>query len=150
MRAKFFASSLLLISTATLAEDGQAVFAQNCAMCHQSGAVGLAGQFPRLAGRIGPITAKPEGRAYVVDVLTSGLAGRITVDKEPIIGVMPPFPALSDEKVAAVVNYLRSLGQAGGADLTTEEVTRLRGEPRKSPGDIMKERKALEDAKVVP
>jgi hypothetical protein len=64
--------------------------------------------------------------------------------------MMPPFPGLADEKVAAALNYLRSLGKASGPDVTAEEVTQARAAPRKSPGDIMKERKALVEAKVIP
>jgi mono/diheme cytochrome c family protein len=119
-------------------------------MCHQTGAVGLPGQFPRLAGRVGPISSKPEGKSYLIDVLSTGLSGQVTIDGQPIIGVMPPFPTLSDDKVAAVLNYLRSLGQAGGADVTAAEVAQLRAAPRKSPGDMMRERKALVQAKIIP
>src|SRR5258708_37870794 len=57
------------------AADGSGLFTQNCLMCHQAGAVGLPGQFPRLAGRIAAISSQPKGRAYLIDVLTYGMAG---------------------------------------------------------------------------
>ena len=54
--------TLVLLAAAAIgavparAADGGALFTQNCLMCHQAGAVGLAGQFPRLAGRIATIS----------------------------------------------------------------------------------------------
>lgn len=129
--------------------DGAAIFSQNCAMCHQSAGAGLAGQFPRLAGRVGPISAKPAGRAYLVDVLTYGMVGQVTVDGQPIIGVMPPFASLPDEQVAAVLGYLQSLGGAPKEKLTAAEVTAGRAKPQKSGSDVHAERQGLVSAGVV-
>ena len=136
---------LMVLGGAAMAEapDGAALFTQNCVMCHQSGAVGLPGQFPRLAGRIGPISAKPEGRAYLVDVLTYGMVGTVTVDSQPIIGVMPPFASLPDEQVAAILGYLQGLGGAPKALFSVAEVTAGRARDKKAPSDVLAERGAL-------
>ena len=131
------------------APDGAAIFTQNCALCHQSGGAGLAGQFPRLAGRIGPISAKPAGRAYLVDVLTYGMVGTVTVDGQPIIGQMPSFASVPDEQVAAVLSYLQSLGGAPKEAFTPAEVTAGRAKPAKSGSDVLAERAALVKAGVV-
>ena len=140
-----------LLSVAASAEtpDGAAIFSQNCAMCHQSGGAGLPGQFPRLAGRIGPISAKPAGRAYLVDVLTYGMVGQITVDGQPIIGMMPPFASLPDEQVAAVLGYLQSLGGAPKEAFTAAEVTAGRARDKKSGSEVMAERQGLAASGVV-
>jgi mono/diheme cytochrome c family protein len=134
------------------AADGSGLFTQNCLMCHQAGAVGLPGQFPRLAGRIGAISSQPKGRAYLIDVLTYGMAGKITVDDQSIVGLMPPFAQLSNDDVAGVLSYVQSLGDppAGTpAAFTAEEVRAGRTNTVKTPTDVRAERQSLEDAKIV-
>ena len=69
--------------SAARAGDGEAVFLQNCLMCHQSGGVGLAGQFPRLAGRVSFIGSKPAGRAYLADVSWPDLPDELAWQSEP-------------------------------------------------------------------
>jgi len=118
-------------------------------MCHQSGGAGLPGQFPRLAGRVGPISAKPAGRAYLVDVLTYGMVGQVSVDGQPIIGVMPPFASLPDEQVAAVLGYLQSLGGGPKEAISAAEVTAGRAKPQKSGSDVLAERQTLVSSGVV-
>jgi mono/diheme cytochrome c family protein len=145
------------------AADGGALFTQNCLMCHQAGAVGLPGQFPRLAGRIAAIGSKPKGRAYLIDVLTYGMAGTITVDDQTIIGLMPPFAQLSNDDVAGVLSYVQSLGPAAAAGppaaatpaletsaaFTAEEVRAGRSNAAKTATDVRAERQSLEDAKII-
>jgi mono/diheme cytochrome c family protein len=145
------------------AADGSGLFIQNCLMCHQSGAVGLPGQFPRLAGRVAAISSRPKGRAYLIDVLTYGMAGKITVDDQPIVGLMPPFAQLSNDDVAGVLSYVQSLSdQRGGqppgdaapakspAAFTAEEVRAGRSAAAaKSATDVRAERQSLEDAKII-
>lgn len=142
-----------------LGADGSGLFTQNCLMCHQTGAVGLAGQFPRLAGRVAAISSKPQGRAYLIDVLTYGMAGKITVDDQPIVGLMPPFAQLSNDDVAGVLSYVQSLeGPPDGAPrgahppaFTAEEVRAGRSATSaKSATDVRAERQSLEDAKIIP
>lgn len=135
------------------AADGSGLFTQNCLMCHQAGAVGLPGQFPRLAGRIGAISSQPKGRAYLIDVLTYGMAGKITVDDQSIVGLMPPFAQLSNDDVAGVLSYVQSLGDppAGTpAAFTAEEVQAGRANTVKTPTDVRAERQSLEDSKIIP
>jgi mono/diheme cytochrome c family protein len=140
--------ALLLARPAHTAADGAALFTQNCALCHQSGAMGLAGQFPRLAGRVGPISRTPRGRAYLIDVLTYGMAGQVVVDGQPIIGVMPAL-ALDDDSVAAVLVYLQSLGKPSPQPFTAGEVAAQRAQPHKTAGDVHAERVGLEHAKLL-
>jgi mono/diheme cytochrome c family protein len=146
------------VPVAARAADGSGLFIQNCLMCHQSGAVGLPGQFPRLAGRIAAISSRPKGRAYLIDVLTYGMAGKITVDDQPIVGLMPPFAQLSNDDVAGVLSYVQSLDVSPGGDprggappaFTAEEVRAGRSATRvKSATDVRAERQSLEDAKII-
>lgn len=139
------------------AADGDALFTQNCLMCHQAGAAGLPGQFPRLAGRIAAISGKPKGRTYLIDVLTYGMAGTITVDEQRIVGLMPPFAQLSNDDVAGVLSYVQSLGPPPGgspaagtpAAFTAEEVRAGRANAAKTATDVRAERQSLEDAKII-
>jgi len=140
----------LAAAGAASAGDGGALFTQNCVICHQTGAVGLAGQFPRLAGRVGKISGKPVGRAYLIDVLTYGMAGQVVVDNQPIIGIMPPFAALSAEDVASILGYVQTLDKSSGSAFTAAEVSALRTRPQKGPSEVRAERATLEKAGVIP
>lgn len=130
------------------AADGAALFAQNCAMCHQSDAAGLPGQYPRLKGRVGPISAKARGRAYLIHVVTYGMAGRIDVDQQAILGVMPAL-RLSDEDAARVLSYLGGLAYPRSTAFTAAEVAAERARGPMSGGEVNAERRNLRDAKVL-
>jgi mono/diheme cytochrome c family protein len=103
-------AGVLLGNTRATAGDGPALFAQNCQLCHQSGAQGLPGQFPRLAGRISAISKNAAGRVYLADVLTYGLSATVKVDDQQIVGLMPPFAVLPNDVVADILNYVQGLG----------------------------------------
>lgn len=141
---------LLASATSVAAEPGEgaALFSRNCALCHQTGATGLAGQYPRLAGRVGRIAGKPEGRAYLIDVLTYGLSGQVSVDKSLIVGVMPPLP-LSDDEVALVLSFVASLGFPKPTTITAEEVAAERAKPHKSGAEVHALRESLRQAKLI-
>ncbi len=84
-------------------------FAHVCRACHMSdgkGAVG-AGTYPSLAGN-----RNLEASGYPLDVVVNGRRG------------MPPFGTMmSDDQVAAVVNYLRThFGNNYQDTVTTEDV----------------------------
>lgn len=107
---------------AQTAEEGQAVYDQNCASCHQPGGVGVAGAFPPLAGN--PRVADPE---YVSGVVRDGLTGPLEVLGQAYDGVMPAFAQLSDAEVAAVAAYVASL--SGGTTPTTTPATTIPAGP---------------------
>ena len=89
--------------------DGQTVYMDNCAACHQADGQGVAGQFPPLAGN-------PDlflDRLYPVYVVLNGLKGPLTVEDEQFRAAMPAFAHLSDGGVAAVVNYVRAAWDNG-------------------------------------
>ena len=156
MNALLAAAALTAAAAVSAQTPDSESFTRNCLMCHQSGAVGVPGQFPRLAGRIAAIGSKPQGRAYLVDVLTFGLAGAITVDGEPIIGLMPSFAQLPDAEVAAALSYVQTLGDAKQkvpAPFTAEEVRAQRAraaEAARTAADVMVERQSLQRAKLIP
>lgn len=103
---------LLVLLTAVSparADQPSSVYDNNCALCHQKGGVGLKGQFPRLAGRAAVIASTGPGRRYLINVVLFGMAGRVDVDRTPIVGAMPSFAHLPDADLAAVLNYLIGL-----------------------------------------
>jgi mono/diheme cytochrome c family protein len=108
------ATPALRTPAAAQSADHGAVFEANCSMCHQLRAVGVPGQFPRLAGRADRIAATAAGRLYLERVVLFGLMGNISVDHTPIVGgVMPSFSSLTDEDLAQVLDYIVSLDGSG-------------------------------------
>jgi mono/diheme cytochrome c family protein/heme/copper-type cytochrome/quinol oxidase subunit 4 len=85
---------------------GESVYNANCASCHQADGQGIPGAFPPLAGGHAPELIVPEGgRTYLIDTLLYGLQGQIRVAGQSYNGVMPAWGYLSDEDLAAVINY---------------------------------------------
>jgi len=143
------AAVFVAAATDMASADGQAVFDSSCAFCHQAGGVGVPGQFPRLAGRVGAIAATAEGRTFLPKILLNGMSGRVTVDEQPILGIMPAFESLSDDDMASVLTYLSGLDHAQ-VTFTAEEIKKSRGEPKLSPTDIAAAREDLAAKKIVP
>ena len=65
---------------------------------------GVAGQFPPLAGNRDLFLA----RDFPVKVALYGIEGAIAVKGEPYRATMPPFGHLEDQRIAAIINYIRS------------------------------------------
>ena len=153
MRRTFPAAALLMAAAGTAnadgASNGSQVFETSCAFCHQAGGVGVPGQFPRLAGRVGAIAANSEGKKLLSQILLAGMAGRIVVDGEQIIGVMPAFDALSDDDIAAVLSYLTGLDHAA-VPYTAEEIKLSREQAKSSPPDVVAQRAKLAAEKIAP
>lgn len=91
--------------------DSAELFRDQCSACHQPKGQGVAGQFPPLAHNADLFLA----RDFPLRVVLAGLSGKITVNGDHLDGVMPPLDVLSDEQIAAVVNYVR--GAFGNAAL---------------------------------
>lgn len=96
---------------APVAAEPKAAFVARCAMCHQAGGEGLSGQFPRLAGRAAGIAQSPEGRAYMARVVLWGMAGPITVEGAPLMGVMPGMASMADAEIAEILSHAVTLGK---------------------------------------
>lgn len=104
----------MLSPASTFAEaDGAALFANVCQACHMPAGQGAAGagHYPALAKN-----ANLEAGAYPVYVVVHGLKGM------PPIGKM-----MTDDQVAAVVNYLRTnLGNSYTDPVTAKDVADAR------------------------
>jgi mono/diheme cytochrome c family protein len=114
------------------ADAGAGIYAANCAACHQAGGTGLAGAFPPLAGHVPDILKPADGRIYIGKVLLFGLEGAITVNGGNYAGAMPSWQALSDNDIAAVLNYVSTAWDnakslpAGFKPFTADEIKALR------------------------
>ena len=148
MRA-VLAAVMLAVTMDPAAADGVQVYDNSCAFCHQAGGVGVPGQFPRLAGRVGSIASNPEGKAFLSKVLLNGMSGRIVADGEPVLGIMPAFDSLSDDDISAVLTYLSGLDHKP-VTFTAREIGEARAQPKLPPAEIMAQRAALSDRKIVP
>lgn len=117
---------------AGLMAEGQAVYDRTCAGCHMPQGTGLPGAFPPLAGHVPTLAAAEGGRDYLVRVVLFGLQGPITAGGQSYGGVMPPWSSLSDDEVAAVLEYVSgSWGNqpvAGQAPFSAAEVATARGD----------------------
>lgn len=113
------------------AVDGGAIFAANCAACHQANGEGLPGVFPPLAGSEW-VVGEPK---VLANILLHGIVGEIAVKGQTYAGMMPPFPQLSDAEIAAVLTHIRSTwgnqAEAIAADLVATE--REAGSARTAP-----------------
>lgn len=94
-------------------QSGEALFANACQACHMEGGNGAvgAGTYPALANN-----SNLEVGSYAVYVVLRGLEG------------MPPMgKMLSDDQVAAVVNYVRThFGNAYKDPITVQDVSHAR------------------------
>jgi mono/diheme cytochrome c family protein len=87
---------------------GASVFADRCAVCHGPQAAGIPGSFPSLHEQVVGFAKTPQGREYLVMVVTTGLMGGLEVGGVSYNGVMPAQSGLSEAEVAAVLSYLAS------------------------------------------
>ncbi len=110
---------------------GKKQYASICITCHQPTGVGVPGQFPPLAGS--EWVSGSEER--LIRILLRGLKGHITVmGKDYSAAVMPAFGQVagsqfnwSDEKVAAVLTYIRQEWGNKSGPIATEKVAEIRG-----------------------
>jgi mono/diheme cytochrome c family protein len=102
---------------AAAALDGRALYAQNCATCHGPEGQGQPGLYPPLARN--PDLARDDA-SLPVAVELFGLEGPLDVAGGHYDSAMPAFGHLSDDAVAALVNYVRhAFGNATqGKDVT--------------------------------
>jgi mono/diheme cytochrome c family protein len=132
------ASALLAVAAPAKAQSGGStdaglhVYTTNCAACHQAGGTGMAGAFPPLASHFPDLLKRADGRSYVGKVLLFGLEGEISVDGNNYAGAMPPWNALSDDDIAAVLNYVGNAWDNGKSlppdfkPFTSDEIKALR------------------------
>ena len=106
---------LLLVATVAVAQpvvdpvvfgQGQQLYQDHCALCHQDAGTGNPPTFPALSGN---------------DRL--GNPGRIVSTIRRGTGTMPPFPDLTTAEIVAVATYIRNAWANGFGGVTTADAT---------------------------
>jgi mono/diheme cytochrome c family protein len=113
MKCAFTALALTLAASGVQAQaqDGKALFAKNCAACHQATGLGIPGAFPALKGNV----FAQGDPAIVIATVLKGRAG------------MPAFAAsLDDEKLATIITYVRGAWGNKAAAVTPADVATIR------------------------
>jgi mono/diheme cytochrome c family protein len=102
---------------------GKKVFTANCVACHQSTGLGQAGAFPPLVGSEWVVADAPN---RTIAILLHGIQGPMKVNGVPYNGAMPAWESLGDEKVAAVLTYIRSEWGNHAPPVSKEAVAAIR------------------------
>ncbi len=108
-------------------ESGKKIFAVRCASCHQANGMGIAGQYPPLAGSQWAVS-DPALISYIV---LKGLKGEITVKGEVYgssAAVNMAAVPISDREIANVTTYVRKAWGNDASEITEEEVSRFRSD----------------------
>lgn len=87
-------------------EWGESLYEQNCMACHGAEGQGRTGHFPPLEGHVPEMLAREGGRQYLIDVQLYGVAGKTEIQGVSYDGFMPGFERLSDEEIAAILEFL--------------------------------------------
>ncbi len=110
-------------------DQGEQLYAANCAGCHQATGAGVAATFPPLAGDAIVNAADPSGH---ISTVLHGAHGRV-IGGVAYAVAMPPFAAvLDDQQIAAIINHERSSWGNHAPPVTAEQVAKQRKE-QKSP-----------------
>jgi mono/diheme cytochrome c family protein len=105
-------------------QEGEAIFTDTCAACHQRSGAGVPRIFPRLANN--PIVLQDDPTTLVRVVLTGTRA--VATAAAPTAAAMPALGfRLNDSQVAAVLTYIRNSWGNAAAPVSNAEVRRLRG-----------------------
>ena len=148
--ASVFAAPAFLGAAPAWGESGETMFNEYCVGCHQVGGAGVPGEYPRLAGRVDKIAADPRGRAFLAQLMLTGMSGTITVDGRRILGIMPAFDNLKDGELAAILNYVVNLEGHKGPVVTAQALTKTRIGAHSTPEQMAETRNSLAGAHVIP
>ena len=110
----------------TSAEKGKKIFSANCATCHQATGLGVAGQYPPLAGS----EIVNGGARRPAMIVLKGLVGPVTVKGQKFgSAVMQPWEkTLTDQKIADVLTYVRQEWGNTAGPVAPEGIAALRKE----------------------
>ena len=102
------------------------MFSANCQTCHQANGLGVAGQYPPLAGS--EFTTGGSRRPAMI--VLKGLQGPVKVKGQQFgTAVMQPWDkTLTDQKIADVLTYERSEWGNSAGPVTAEQIAALRKE----------------------
>ena len=121
-------------------KDGEKLFNNNCASCHQVDGAGVPGAFPPLAGSPW-VHGTPE---RIVKIAHYGISGEIEVLGKKFNGAMPNIAeTMSDQKLADIATYVRQAwgNKAAPVDVDTVKAIRAAAGKRTSytPAELLAE-----------
>ncbi len=103
--------------------DPARLYRRYCLVCHQANGQGVPNTFPPLAGSS---WVQGEERR-VIRIVLHGLQGKIRVDGKDYNGIMPGLAnQMSDEEVAAVLNYVRNRWGNQAPEISVDSVSQVR------------------------
>lgn len=106
------------VNSASSAPDGERLFANTCAVCHQGNGQGVAGAFPPLAGSSIVNDTDP---TQLISIIINGY------NELPEYGPMPPFgDQLTDAEIAAIATHERSSWGNNAPEVDEETVKKVR------------------------
>ena len=106
-------------------DSGKKIFALRCASCHQANGLGIATQYPPLAGSEW-VSANPE---LITKIILKGLKGEITVKGEKYgtsAAVNMAAVPINNREIANVVTYVRQAWDNDSSEITEDEVASIR------------------------
>lgn len=107
----------LLAADAAAIKQGEALFTQNCALCHQADAIGKPGFAPSLTNKEFLSIASDK---FIMGTIRDGRTGT----------GMPPFAHLGRQKIKAIVTYLRSYAKLPDRSVSVDAQKTSQGDPR--------------------
>jgi mono/diheme cytochrome c family protein len=124
--------------------EGKRIFGANCAACHQSTGLGVAGAFPPIVGSEW-VTGSEK---TLTRILLHGLNGPVRVKGNLYNGQMPAWKeSMSDDDIAHVLTYIRQWSPNSAGPVAATTVAALRKEHEGKTGAWTEaELKALESA----
>ena len=108
-------------------ESGKKIFSVRCASCHQSNGLGIATQYPPLAGSEW-VSADPD---LIIKVILKGLKGEILVKGEKYgtsAAVNMAAVPINDREIANVSTYVRQAWGNDYSEVKEDQVARVREE----------------------
>ncbi len=109
---------------------GGALFAGNCAVCHQASGEGLPGVFPPLAKSDFMLA----DRTRAIGVVLNGLTGPVKVNGKDFNSVMPPMSQLNDDEVANIMTYATNSWGNTAPAFSQADVAAVRKATPRAPG----------------
>jgi len=105
---------------AAAAKTGESIYKTNCASCHMAGGEGIDKVYPPLA-----TSDYLKDKTKAIHQVIYGSSGEIVVNGKTYNNTMPA-QQLNDEEIAAVLTYVYSSWDNGGATVTADEVKAVR------------------------
>ena len=107
--------------------SGEKIFAARCASCHQANGLGIAGQYPPLAGSEW-VTSDP---GIITNIIIKGLKGEIVVKGETYgtsAAVNMAAVPISDREIANVSTYVRQAWGNSSDEVSEDFVKQVRAD----------------------